>query len=73
MKLGCCCLGSKTVKKVRAIEGARGAKAVEKMMVFTHVLRAKQKPELLKLAEEALDRLVRGLPRPEWPLAKASS
>lgn len=60
------------VEQVRAIERARGAKAVEKMMVFTHVLRAKDKTELLALAEEALDRLVRGVPMPDRPIATAS-
>ncbi|CAM9111782.1 unnamed protein product [Laminaria digitata] len=51
--------------RVRVIERARGAKAQTKMLVFTHVLKARQKDELLALAEAALDRLVRGVPMPE--------
>ncbi|CAN0139871.1 unnamed protein product [Pylaiella littoralis] len=52
-------------RRVRTIERARGAKAKEKMLVFSHVLRAKGKTELLEAAEAALDRLVRGAPMPE--------
>lgn len=52
-------------RQVRTIERARGAKAKEKMLVFSHVLRAKGKTELLEAAEAALDRLVRGAPMPE--------
>lgn len=51
--------------QVRTIERARGAHAKEKMLVFSHVLRAKGKTELLESAEAALDRLVRGVPIPE--------
>ncbi len=35
------------------------------MLVFTHVLRAKGKEDLVKMAEASLDRLVRGVPMPE--------
>lgn len=51
--------------QVRVIERARGANAQTKMLVFTHVLKARGKDELLALAEAALDRLVRGVPMPE--------
>eukprot|EP00752_Nemacystus_decipiens_P005083 g4613.t1 len=47
-------------RRVRAIERARGAKAKEKMLVFSNVLRARGKTDLLEMAESALDRLVRG-------------
>lgn len=52
---------------MRVIEKARGAKASEKMLVFTHVLKARGKLELLALAEAALHRLVHGLPMPADP------
>eukprot|EP00903_Cladosiphon_okamuranus_P014234 g13223.t1 len=51
-------------RRVRTIERARGAKAKEKMLVFSNVLRARGKTDLLEMAEAALDRLVRGVPMP---------
>ncbi|CAM9837705.1 unnamed protein product, partial [Discosporangium mesarthrocarpum] len=55
---------SALARRVQVIERARGAKAKEKMLVFTHVLLAQGKQDLLELAEAALHRLVRGLPPP---------
>ncbi|CAM9554073.1 unnamed protein product [Ascophyllum nodosum] len=53
------------VRRVRAIERARGKKAARKMLVFVNVLRDKSKGEVLAVAEAALDRLLRGIPMPE--------
>lgn len=65
LSCACVCACVDDLGQVRTIERARGAKAKEKMLVFSHVLRARGKTDLLQMAEAALDRLVRGVPMPE--------